>query len=247
MKFSIVTASYNSAKTIEKTLLSVSEQSYGDVEHIVADGRSTDDTANIVKIVSPKAQLFVDKDEGIYDGMNNGIRHATGDVIALLNSDDHYAHKNVLAEIAGVFEKTGADAVFADIAFFDPERNGKITRYYRSDRFSPSRLKFGIMPAHPGMFLRRHIYDKLGLYSKNYPVSADFEFVARMFTRMQPTYAFHREAVVKMLPGGASTQNLASNVQIFRDCLRACKEHGIRTSPVVMLGKYPIKLLDYLN
>ena len=232
---------------MEKTLLSVNSQSHADVEHIVADSQSTDGTTEIVKAVSPDALLFVAKDKGIYDGMNNGIKHATGDIIAILNSDDHYAHPDVLANVAKVFEETGADAVFADIAFFDPEKDGKITRYYRSDRFSPSRLKYGIMPAHPGMFVKRALYDQLGPYAAGFPISTDFEYVVRMFTKANPKYVFHREIAVMMMPGGVSTRSFKSKIDIFNECIRACRAHGIKTSRFTMLGKYPIKLLDYVQ
>jgi glycosyltransferase involved in cell wall biosynthesis len=247
MKFSIVTASFNSAQTIEKTLRSVQEQSHADVEHIIADGVSKDGTADLVRQIAPEAKLFVAPDTGIYDGMNKGIRQASGDIIALLNSDDHYAHPDVLATIAAVFERTGADAVFADIAFFNPDQPERTTRHYRSDRFSPSRLKYGIMPAHPGMFLRRHIYDTLGLYAEDFPVSADFEFVARMFARSHPHYVFHPEIVVRMLPGGMSTAGFGSKYRIYKECIRACRLYNIKTNGFIMLGKYPIKLLDFLN
>jgi glycosyltransferase involved in cell wall biosynthesis len=246
MKFSIVTASFNSAKTIEKTLTSVQAQTHPDIEHIIADGASKDDTADIVRSVAPEAKLYVERDSGIYDGMNKGIEKATGDVIALLNSDDYYAHPTVLADIAAIFTKTGTDAVFADIAFFDPANPERNTRHYRSSRFSPARLKYGIMPAHPGMFLRREIYDTLGLYAEGFPLSADFEFVARMFAKGNPSYVFHPEIVVKMLPGGASTRNFTSKIRIYNECIKACLHNGIKTSKLTMLGKYPIKLADYL-
>lgn len=247
MKFSVVTASFNSAKTIEKTLRSVQMQRHSNVEHIIADGASKDNTADIVRQIAPEAKLFVSRDTGIYDGMNNGIQKASGDIIALLNSDDYYAHPDVLADIAAVFERTGADAVFADIAFFDIDQPERTIRHYRSDRFSPSRLKYGIMPAHPGMFLRRHIYDTIGLYAKDFPVSADFEFVARMFSRSQPNYVFHPEIVVRMRPGGMSTAGIGSKFKIYNECIRACRAHNIKTSWFTMLGKYPIKFLDYVS
>ncbi|MEY2927967.1 MAG: hypothetical protein RL367_2444 [Pseudomonadota bacterium] len=246
MKFSIVTASFNSAKTIEKTLASVQAQTHGDVEHIIADGASNDGTADLVRREAPEAKLYVEPDKGIYDGMNKGIAKATGDVIVLLNSDDYYAHPGVLTDIAAVFDRTGADAVFADIAFFDPANPDRTTRHYRSNRFSPSRLKYGIMPAHPGMFLKRAIYDTLGPYAEGFPLSADFEFVARMFAKAHPSYVFHPEIVVKMLPGGASTRSFMSKIRIFNECIEACRINGIKTSKLMMLGKYPIKLADYI-
>jgi hypothetical protein len=153
----------------------------------------------------------------------------------------------VLANIASVFDRTNADAVFADIAFFDPQQPERTIRHYRSDRFSPSRLKYGIMPAHPGMFLRRQVYEAAGLYATNFRVSADFEFVARMFADAQPKYVFHPEIVVRMQPGGMSTSGFRSKFQIYNECLRACRINNVKTSWFTMLGKYPIKLLDYLS
>lgn len=247
MKFSVVTASWNSAKTIRKTIESVKDQAECEYEHIIVDGLSTDGTADIVREHAPNAIFICEKDKGIYDAMNKGVRRATGDVIVMLNSDDYYAHPHVLRDIAAKFAATGAEAVFADIAFFDPANPAKIIRHYRSDRFKPSRIKNGIMPAHPGMFLKREIYDRLGLYAENYPLSADFEFVARMFADDSVNYVFHDDIVVMMLPGGASNNGLKSKKRIFDECLRACRDNGIAASPLTMLGKYPIKMVDYLG
>ena len=248
MKFSIVTACWNSAATIGKTIESVKSQRDADFEHIIVDGLSRDATADIVREHAPGATFISEKDEGLYDAMNKGIRHASGDVVVMLNSDDHYAHPHVLRDVARRFYETGAEGVFADVAFYDPRDTQRIVRHYRSDRFTPARIRNGVMPAHPGMFLRRTVYDRFGLYAhRGYPVSADFEFVARMFAGEGIDYAFHPDIVVMMLPGGASNSGWQSKKRIFDECLRACRDNGIAASTATMLGKYPIKALDYLD
>jgi glycosyltransferase involved in cell wall biosynthesis len=247
VKISVVTVAYNAAGTISKTLASVAAQNHPEVEHIVVDGNSTDETAAIVASQAPGARLVIEPDEGIYDAMNKGISLATGDVIAILNADDHYCHPDVLGRVAGAFAEGDLDAVFSDIGFFRPETPRRIFRRYRSTDFKPSGLRFGLMPAHPGMFLRRSVYENFGLYDKSYRIASDFEFVARIFSRGGIRYANLGEVAVLMQTGGASTRNLRSTLTIFRECVRACRENGIATSPFRMLGKYPAKLPQYFG
>ncbi len=244
MKFSIVTASYNSAATIGETLNSVRSQTYTNYEHIIADGQSSDRTAEIVRREAPWANLAVERDRGIYDGMNKGIASASGDVVALLNSDDYYADPHVLERVASLFMDNDIDVVFSNVAFFRDGAPEKITRQYNSRIFTPERLAYGIMPAHPGMFLKRRVYQDLGLFKTDYKIASDFEFVARMFTSMSPKYRFMDEITVMMRVGGASTNGIRSNVTILQESLRACKENDISSNYMKMLVKYLIKLTN---
>jgi len=168
-------------------------------------------------------------------------------VIAILNADDHYSHSDVLGQVASAFGEGDLDAVFSDIGFFRPDAPTRIFRRYRSGDFKPSGLRFGLMPAHPGMFLRRSVYDRFGLYDISYQIASDFEFVARIFSRGGIRYANLDDVVVLMQTGGASTRNLRSSLTIFRECVRACRENGIATSHFHMLGKYPAKLPQYFG
>lgn len=248
MKISVVTAAYNARDTIQNTIQSVLSQSYPDVEHVIVDGRSDDGTAELARRLAPKAIIISERDSGIYDAMNKGVQTATGDVIALLNADDRYRDSAVLS---GIVQRFNADptleGIFADTAFFNPGRPDRITRRYRSSDFKPSRLQFGIMPAHPGTFLRKEVYTRTGPFDTRFRIAADFEFFARLFTNGGLEYCYLDEVAVLMQAGGASTRNWRSKWVIYQECLRACELNGIRTSPARMLVKYLLKAPQFLK
>ncbi len=247
MKFSVVTAAYNAADTISRTIESVQLQTCHEVEHIIVDGLSSDGTDNVVRSVGEHCVLIREQDGGIFDAMNKGIRVATGDVVSILNSDDFYSHRNVLSLVADRMHKGTIDGVFGDVGFFNANRPDIIVRRYRSIDFTPNRLRFGIMPAHPGMFLRREIYSRFGLYDTTYTIASDFEFVARLFAQGGINYRMLNEIVVSMQTGGASTRNLKSKMTIFRECLNACRKNGIATNVALMLLKYPLKASQFFS
>ncbi|MGQ2975121.1 MAG: glycosyltransferase family 2 protein [Sphingopyxis sp.] len=247
-KISVITVSYNAADTIAETIISVAAQDYSHVEHIVVDGASNDDSVAIAeKYLRPGGIIRSEPDKGLYDAMNKGLALASGDIVAVLNADDHFAHSSVLSDIAARFEASDKDAVFADIAFFNPDNPDRIVRRYRSDRFRPERIGWGWMPAHPGMFVKRSVYEKVGGYDIGYQIASDFDFVVRAFGRHRCTYEFTNEIAVLMRPGGISTANFAARRMISREMLRACRTHGIRSNWLMLLSRYPAKALEWLR
>ena len=160
MKISIITATFNSAKTLSQTLESVLKQTYHDYEHIIVDGLSKDNTMEIVKQYEAKyngkLKYISEKDTGIYDAMNKGIKMATGDVIGILNSDDIYANEKVLQTIADKFEKTNCDGTYANLIFMDEETMSKPKRIWKSPY---GKLENGWHPAHPTLYLKKEVYD----------------------------------------------------------------------------------------
>lgn len=247
MKFTIVTASFNSAGTIAETLRSVSAQTHQDIEHIVIDGGSRDATLEIVACFGERVSAVVSEpDNGIYDAMNKGLARATGDVVAFLNSDDYYTHPGVLARVAGEFAKQEAlDAVFGDVSFFRPGAPETIVRRYRSSRFRPERIGWGWMPAHPASFIRRAVYDRFGPFRTDFRIAGDFEFFARAFGSGTLTYAYVPEVMTNMLTGGASTAGVTSRMQINREMMRACRDNSISTNWLKLSSRYVLKLLEY--
>jgi glycosyltransferase involved in cell wall biosynthesis len=244
----VITVCYNAASTISKTLASVRSQSHPDIEHIVIDGLSDDGTQAIVERELRDGGFFVsERDSGIYNAMNKGLVRASGDVIAFLNADDSYAHDNVIANVLDAFDKDeGINAIFGDIAFYREHNGGRPYRRYDSGMFRPSRLRWGWMPAHPGMFVARSVYDQLGGFREDFQIAADYEFVARGFAKGLFRYRHLPEILVHMLAGGVSTRSIAARLLINRETVLACRINGIYTNRLMVMSKYPIKLLGYL-
>lgn len=245
MKISVITVCYNVEATIARTIESFLEQDYSDREMIVIDGASKDSTCDVVRRYdSPLIRLYSEPDKGIYDALNKGIAKAEGDVIGLLHANDFFAFSEVLSRIAEAFVEPERDAVFADVAFFAPGRPERVTRRYRSDRFNADRLRFGWMPAHPTLFLRRGVFDTYGVYRTDYRIGGDFEFVARIFKDKTLNYRGYNEIWTKMEMGGASTAGLKSKIILNKEVLRACRELGIKTNLLMLMSKYPFKVLE---
>ncbi|MFN7014655.1 MAG: glycosyltransferase family 2 protein, partial [Bacteroidia bacterium] len=166
LKISIITVTFNSAKTIEQTIQSVIKQAYSNVEYIIIDGASQDETLNIIERYRNKISVVVsEKDSGIYNAMNKGLKLATGDIIGILNSDDFYADENVLSDVAKLFEQVKADAVYADLQYVDADDTRKIKRYWKSGKYKPGDFLFGWMPPQPTFFVKKEVYNKYGYFN----------------------------------------------------------------------------------
>jgi len=247
MKISIITVCHNAADTIMDTLNSVWKQSYHHIEHIIIDGASTDATLAVIERHRQRlAHVVSEPDDGIYDAMNKGIHLATGDIIGFLNADDIYAHEDVLSHVAGTLEREGVQGCYADVVYVRDNLQD-IIRYYRSNHFSPRKLAYGWMPAHPTLFLHRDVFAKYGGFKTDYKIAADFELCARLFGKHGVAAEYVPEVWVKMRMGGVSTQGLKSNFILSREIVRACRENGIKTNLFKVCLKYPRKLLEVIT
>jgi len=247
MKISVITVCFNSQTTIERSVQSVVDQQWPEVEHIVIEGGSTDGTLAILERFRPHLAVLVSEpDKGIYDAMNKGLARATGDVICFLNADDQYADANVLAEVAQQMLTHQLDALVADVGFFKAGDPTRMTRRYRSDRFSPQHLSWGWMPAHPGLFLTRKIVQRVGKFKTDYRIAGDYEYVVRTFHGHDLHYKHLPSVVVNMQAGGISNSSWRNRLLLNREVVRACKENGIHTNLLKILVKYPFKLLELM-
>jgi glycosyltransferase involved in cell wall biosynthesis len=242
-RVSIVTATYNSAATIADCLASIASQSYP-AEHVIVDGASTDATLELVRTLAPGARILSEPDRGIYDAMNKGIRLAGGDIVGILNSDDFYAGPQVLEKVVAAFRESGADAVFADLVYVRPANLDQVVRFYSGAGFTPESFARGCMPPHPTFFVRRELYERLGLFRTDYQIAADFELTARFLARHRVSYAYLPEVLVRMRTGGVSTRSLRSNWILNREILRACAENGISTNLLKVYSKYLRKVMQ---
>jgi glycosyltransferase involved in cell wall biosynthesis len=248
MKVSVITVCYNSARTLERALQSVAEQDWPAVEHIVIDGASTDKTKEILeRFQSRLAYLVSEPDKGIYDAMNKGLAHATGDIICFLNADDHYASTNVLSMVASQMHDDNLDALMGDVEFFHEGNISRTVRRYRSDRFHPRRLAWGWMPAHPALFLRKEVVQRVGWFKTDYRIAGDFEFIVRAFHGHLLRYRHFPDVFVRMQTGGVSTAGWRAKIRLNQEVLRACRENGLHTNLLKILSKYPLKLMELLH
>ena len=247
MKISVITVCFNSQATIERSIQSVVAQQWPAVEHIVIDGGSTDGTLAILERFRPHlAALVSEPDKGIYDAMNKGLARATGEVVCFLNADDQYADAHVLAEVAQQMHTHQLDALVADVGFFKAGDPTRMIRRYRSDRFSPQKLAWGWMPAHPGLFLTREVLQRVGKFKTDYRIAGDYEYVVRTFHGHDLHYKHLPSVVVNMQAGGISNSSWRNRLLLNREVVRACQENGIHTNLLKILVKYPFKLLELM-
>lgn len=248
MKISVITVCYNSAATLERALHSVAGQDWPTVEHVVIDGASNDGTQEILeRFKSRLASVVSEPDKGIYDAMNKGLERVSGDVICFLNADDRYASDKVLSQVAEQMSRHKLDALMGDVGFFNPQDPTRMVRRYRSNRFTPGRLAWGWMPAHPALFLSREVVKRVDHFKTDYRIAGDFEFIVRAFHGHSLRYRHIPEVLVLMQTGGASTGGWRAKIRLNQEVLRACKENGVNTNSFKILSKYPAKLLEMIN
>lgn len=247
MKVSIITVCYNSEKTIEDTIKSVAAQDYDEIEYIIIDGGSTDRTHDIVEKYSDNVDIYLsEKDEGLYDAMNKGIKLASGDVIGILNSDDFFISQSSVSDLMSGFRQLDIDAVYSDLVYVQADNTDKVTRLYSSKIFKRSLIRFGLMLPHPTFYVKKTVYQECGLYKLDYRVAADFEFITRCATR---GVIFNRvsKVTVKMREGGISSSGFLWRVHQNAEIVRACRENGIYTNLAIVALKLPYKLFTLLT
>ena len=247
MKVSVITACYNSAATVLDTIRSVAGQTHADIEHVFVDGGSRDATLDIIRANGgPKARLITGPDAGIYDALNKGLQASSGEVISFLHADDIYAAGDVVSTVVRAMAGDSLDALYGDVEFVRPENLAKVVRLYSSRRFSPSRIAWGWMPAHPALFVSASVFRRFGGFKTDYKIAGDFEFIARVFSKPQLRYRYLPKVLVRMRTGGLSTRGLRSTLIINQESLRACRENGISSNYLKILSKYPAKALEFL-
>lgn len=251
MKISIITATYNSGATVRDTIESVLRQTFPEIEYLLVDGASKDNTIEIVKEMEPRFErrlrYISEPDKGIYDAMNKGIKMATGDVVGILNSDDFFTSDDVIAQVVQAFESDESiDAVYGDIHFVKDEDLKKCTRYYSSKSFRPWLLRFGFMPAHPSFYCKKEIFEKYGLYDLQYRTSSDFEMMVRLLGKYRIKTKYLPLDFVTMRAGGESTAGLASKKKVNNDIARSLKAHGIYTNQLFQGVRYARKACELL-
>jgi glycosyltransferase involved in cell wall biosynthesis len=247
LKVSIITAVLNGLDAIKRTVDSVMGQTYPNVEYIVIDGASTDGTIEYLQSRRHDlAGLRSERDRGAYDAFNKGLSLATGDVIGYLNAGDVFANRDVLGRIVAPFNNPEIGAVFGDVAMIRNADAIHLVRRYSSNTFSPRTVRFGFMPAHPTLYMRREVYDLCGEYDASFKIAGDYDLVIRAFVKRRTIYKYIPEILVRMPVGGLSTRGWRSKWLITREMRQACAKNGIHTNLLLLSLRFPVKLAQQI-
>ncbi|MCW3082847.1 MAG: hypothetical protein JWP12_213 [Bacteroidetes bacterium] len=248
MKVSVITVCYNSAATIEATIRSVVEQDYKNIEYILVDGKSSDETLNIIaKYHSQISKIISEKDDGIYFAINKGIAAASGDVIAILHADDFYTDANVISKIVKTFETKNTDTVYGDLQYVDRENTAKVTRHWKSGEYTPGLFLKGWMPPHPVFFVRKKCYDQFGVFNTTLRSAADYEMMLRLLHKYNCSTAYIPEVLVKMRVGGKSNASLMNRLKANREDKKAWELNGLKPGMFTLIRKPLSKLGQFFK
>lgn len=248
MKVSVITVTYNSAETVEDTIISVINQDYKNLEYIIVDGLSKDNTLQIVDKYKDKiSQVISEKDHGIYDAISKGIRAATGDIVVALNSDDMYVGTDVVSKVVEVFKSTHADAVYGDLNYVDRYDTSKVVRKWKSKSYKKGLFLTGWMPPHPTFFVRKQCYDKYGTFNLSLKSAADYELMLRLIHVHEIKVAYLPKLLVNMRTGGQSNMSIKNRFRANREDRKAWEINGLKPGMLTLIRKPLSKIKQYFH
>ncbi len=214
MKISVITATFNSEKSLEATIESFKSQTYPNKELVIVDAGSTDKTTDIIHSHEKDIAKWVSEpDQGIYDALNKGIGMADGEIIGFLHSGDRFPNSEVLEKIAGQFNNSSIQAVYGDLRYIHPKKPENVIRYWQSGKFTPDLLNKGWMPPHPSLYLKREVYVKHGLFNLNFRIASDYDLMLRVLKDTSIEVAYLPEIIVDMETGGISNGKLINIIR----------------------------------
>jgi len=248
VKISIITVTFNSARTISDCISSVNSQTYENIEHIIIDGASVDNTVDIIRFMENRVSKIVSEpDEGIYYAMNKGIAEATGQIVGILNSDDFYVKKTVLSEIASCFQNNDVDCVFGNINYVKSQKPEKIIRRWQSGCYKRGSFQRGWHPAHPAFFTKKSVYDRYGIFNLNFKLAADFELMLRILEKYGISNFYIEDSLINMRLGGATSRSLINIIKQNIECYKAFRVNSIDVSPLYFLYRLLPKLKQFIK
>ena len=248
MKVSIITVTYNSGKYLEDCIESVIKQRYDNIEHIIIDGKSNDNTLAIIKKYESRISKWISEtDKGMYDAINKGMVIATGDVVGILNSDDMLDSDDVITSIVNAFKEQDTEAIYGDLEYVDANDTNKILRIWKGRAFKRSRFRYGWMPAHPTFYIKRSLVEKFGFYENHYYTAADYEFMARYLYKNHVTTYYLPMLIVKMRMGGASNRSFRQRIRANRRDYLAMKRNKIPFAFIASILKPLIKVNQFFK
>lgn len=249
-KVSLITVSYNSEKTIATTIESIIRQTYNNVEYIIVDGLSTDNTVNIAKSFEKLLEdrkydymIISEKDKGLYDAMNKGIELSSGDIIGIINSDDFYVDEFVVEKVVEKMVTDGSDCLYADLLYVDGANTDKVVRKWKAKMGD---FRFGWNPPHPTTFITKKTYDKFGYYKVEYEISSDYDLLYRIIHKGKVKTSYLDEYIVKMRTGGKSTSCIIGNIVSNREIYMTFKENNQRFKLFIIFLRLFKKLNQFI-
>ena len=249
LKVSIITVSLNAENTIDSTIKSVLAQGYPNIQYIIVDGFSRDNTMEVVRQYANQVSIIVsEKDNGLYDAINKGILLADGEILGIVNADDVLKDPNIISKIADTFsKKEELMSVIGDIEFVNSAN--KPIRYYSANNWNPNMFRFGMMPPHPSFYCRRELFLKYGLYRTDFKIASDYELMLRFFKVHCINYEYLPITIVSMKLGGISTNGLASLKITNREIMRASRLNNFSTNYFFICLRYISKVIQlfFLN
>ncbi len=248
-KVSIITVCFNSEKTIRETIESVINQTYSNIEYVIIDGSSTDNTLNIINEYKNKiSKIISEKDLGIYFAMNKGILHSTGDIIGFLNSDDIFSSNNIIEEILANFNMKNIDIVYGDLIYVKKEDPKTAIRYWLSSKYDKNSLLKGWMPAHPTFYVKKDLYNKYGSFNTKYKISADYDLMIRFLKNSTPCHVLYiPKILIYMRTGGESNRSLQSIIKANIESMQSLKENGFRLFFIIGVLKPIRKIFQFFR
>lgn len=246
MKVSVITAVYHNQAFIKDAIESVLSQKQVDLEYIIVDGGSNDGTVEVVKQYGERIHHFISEpDEGVYFALNKGIALATGDIIALLHSDDFYTHPYVLSQVVEAFSKNHCDAVYSNLYYVRGLNTNKIVRLWDSGEYKTDDFYMGWMPPHPAFFVKRDLYQKFGAFNTSLKSAADYELMLRFIHKQNISLCYIPKFFVKMRTGGTSNRTLFNRLRANLEDRKAWHINGLKPKWYTLLLKPAIKLRQY--
>lgn len=252
MKVSIITSCYNRKDTVRNAIESVLSQDYSDIEYIIVDGASTDGTQKAIEEMINDKPAHIDikyisePDSGMYEALNKGIRMATGEVIALLHSDDMMFDTHTVSDVMREMEHTGCDFLYADGLFVDAQRTEKVVRNWIGGRYSKWKVRHGWLPLHPTCYIRREVMERLGLYDESYRIAADTDLLVRYLLENDLKVEYLKRYVVRMRMGGLSTDN-SRRAKMWKEDIRVYRSHGFRHVTLTKIEKMMWKVPQFIK
>lgn len=247
MQVSLITVVYNAQDTIADAVQSVISQQGVDFEYIVIDGASSDNTLGVLTPFKESIHLLIsEKDKGMYDALNKGIALAKGEVIGILNADDMLADNGVLHKVMETFQNHHVDGVYGDLNYVNRINPEQIIRKWKSKQVDGASMKFGWMPAHPTLYLKRELFEKYGNYSLHFGSAADYELMLRFIYKYRIKIKYLPMLLVNMRVGGMSNQSIKHRWKALLNDWKAARNNGISFPVFTMLFKKLGKLTQYL-